>query len=561
MLHSENIVHLKNLIERNELHQVFSQLNQLISHLPIYDEIIILKSNFSEIKEHDSAGILTFEQKSQGLNKIKYKLLNFLSTLQTKPNMVSEDKKLSVCIKKSMKKLNIKVETLTKEQFRIIEHLRYLRKVRISGCAGSGKTIVAAEKSIRLAKAGIQTLFLCHNPLLAKHVQQLTKGTSVKVFSFGEWINTINQTKFLQEKTGWNNYFEPTSTELENAFDNLLSKKINYEAIVVDEAQDFRNDWWTVIEAALIDAKNGILYIFHDDNQALLPFRAVYPIEQPIFNLSRNCRNAGKVYEFMRNNFHYQAPKPSEEMVDEGRVNIFEYEPEGFEEAIIHAISWMKDINQLQKTIILLPGNALVQKWEIENLEIKIPIGQYWQKEVKFRLVGALISALHKTISAGYKSSIIQRFDSLSRGHLPSKEDIMIVNHLVDEIQKHLTPTKNQQSLNNRIYWKSINGEVKLFFKKRTAALLPLEIITFFQKNTWANGLFSSTKVKIGKELTFKKNYIPISAIPTFKGLEADGVILVANENNQHLLQQLYVGVSRARSTLAIVTDKKSIFV
>ena len=47
-----------------------------------------------------------------------------------------------------------------------------LRRVRISGCAGSGETLVAAEKALRLARAGVTTLFLCHNPLLAEHVRE-----------------------------------------------------------------------------------------------------------------------------------------------------------------------------------------------------------------------------------------------------------------------------------------------------------------------------------------------------------------------------------------------------
>jgi hypothetical protein len=47
------------------------------------------------------------------------------------------------------------IETLTEEQCKIITFLRSHRKVAISGCAGSGKTLVAAEKAIRLDRAGL----------------------------------------------------------------------------------------------------------------------------------------------------------------------------------------------------------------------------------------------------------------------------------------------------------------------------------------------------------------------------------------------------------------------
>src|SRR5690242_19125435 len=50
-----------------------------------------------------------------------------------------------------MAQLNRKVERLTNDQFRVIQMLSGEKRVRISGCAGSGKTLVAAEKAIRLS--------------------------------------------------------------------------------------------------------------------------------------------------------------------------------------------------------------------------------------------------------------------------------------------------------------------------------------------------------------------------------------------------------------------------
>lgn len=63
-----------------------------------------------------------------------------------------------------------------------------MKRVRISGSAGSGKTLVAAEKAIRLSDAGLLTLFVCHNPLLASHVRMLCTGSGVRVVAFEEWV-------------------------------------------------------------------------------------------------------------------------------------------------------------------------------------------------------------------------------------------------------------------------------------------------------------------------------------------------------------------------------------
>ena len=74
------------------------------------------------------------------------------------------------------------------------------------------------------------------------------------------------------------------------------------------------------IEASLIDNQVGILYIFHDDHQSLPPFVPSYPINETVIDLSRNCRNAGKVYELMRF-FNPIAPPPETELKVKASTN------------------------------------------------------------------------------------------------------------------------------------------------------------------------------------------------------------------------------------------------
>ena len=104
--------------------------------------------------------------------------------------------------------------------------------------------------------------------------------------------------------------YEPDQNELDMAFDNISRSVKKYDAIIVDEGQDFRDIWWVLIEAALKDQEKGILYIFADDNQALLPQRAKYPVEVAPFSLSKNCRNSGKIYDVVAR-FHSQLPETS----------------------------------------------------------------------------------------------------------------------------------------------------------------------------------------------------------------------------------------------------------
>jgi hypothetical protein len=169
-----------------------------------------------------------------------------------------------------MASLDRQVEKLTNDQLRVINHLRFLRRVRISGIPGSGKTLVAAEKAIRTAAAGLRTLFLCHNRLLAHHVQGLTLGSAVIVAAFTEWVHSLADVQ-NEEEPRWSKYDEPSADILGLAFDQIANSTIRYDAIIVDEGQDFRSEWWTLIEACLADPRFGIFYIFQDDKQALLP--------------------------------------------------------------------------------------------------------------------------------------------------------------------------------------------------------------------------------------------------------------------------------------------------
>ena len=96
------------------------------------------------------------------------------------------------------------------------------------------------------------------------------------------------------------NYSQPTADALDRALEVLLDQGGEWDAIVVDEGQDFSPDWWPVLEASLRDWDQGVFYIFFDDAQSLLPYRAQYPLPGPALDLSRNCRNAGAVFDVMR---------------------------------------------------------------------------------------------------------------------------------------------------------------------------------------------------------------------------------------------------------------------
>jgi superfamily I DNA and RNA helicase len=75
----------------------------------------------------------------------------------------------------------------------------------------------------------------------------------------------------------------------------LLEDK--FDAIVIDEAQDFSDEYWFAIEELLSDQDKGFLYIFIDENQTLYPRHGNLPVADEPYYLTYNCRNTAPIHE------------------------------------------------------------------------------------------------------------------------------------------------------------------------------------------------------------------------------------------------------------------------
>jgi superfamily I DNA and RNA helicase len=54
-----------------------------------------------------------------------------------------------------------------------------------------------------------------------------------------------------------------------------------FDAIIVDEAQDFEDTWWIPLPELLRDPQDGVFYVFFDDNQRI--YRITIPMDQEPF--------------------------------------------------------------------------------------------------------------------------------------------------------------------------------------------------------------------------------------------------------------------------------------
>ncbi len=193
---------------------------------------------------------------------------------------------------------------LTKQQHLTLNMLNRQRQACISGCAGSGKTTLAIEKARRLANQQFRVLFTCYNKSLAADIRnKLTGGEYLQVYNYhdlcyelAERAGVLPAMPEQSNSQGFSRFFDQQLPEaLLEAADVLADQR--YDAIVVDEAQDFMDNWWMPLQYLLHDPDGGIFYIFYDDNQRLYDRQNQFPIQQPPYPLTVNCRNTRNIHK------------------------------------------------------------------------------------------------------------------------------------------------------------------------------------------------------------------------------------------------------------------------
>ncbi len=203
---------------------------------------------------------------------------------------------------------------LTNQQKSILRQLKRRRKAIIEGGAGTGKTVLALDHAQNLAVQGLKVLLLCYNKQLGNMLKKRCEGIeNLDAMNFHElcqWrIEQVNASTGRNLKTESKRIY-PTENEFEVIMPDALINSydiapIEYDAILVDEGQDFRDEYWLAIDL-LFESQNEEcrLYIFQDGNQAIYSSSEELPIDEiPLF-LSDNCRNTKPIhkaaYQFYR---------------------------------------------------------------------------------------------------------------------------------------------------------------------------------------------------------------------------------------------------------------------
>lgn len=160
-------------------------------------------------------------------------------------------------------------------QSRILDQARAVRRVEVVGPAGSGKSMLAAEKARRLAAEGYRTLLVCFNQRLATTLQRdladaKAPGGGLTVTTFhrlcevlGKAAGTLPERPSPIPQAWWEGTLPDALVEAIDA-----DPETRFHAIIVDEGQDFARGWLDSLEL-LLYSQGDVFWVFHDPAQAL----------------------------------------------------------------------------------------------------------------------------------------------------------------------------------------------------------------------------------------------------------------------------------------------------
>lgn len=193
------------------------------------------------------------------------------------------------------------IRILTDQQVAILSALEHHRRLAIPGLAGTGKTALAVAKARSLAIAGKRTALLCYNRALAAQLgRELGDVPNLVVRTYLSLCSELAKCvpgALAAEPDSPDFYSKHLPSALRIAMERRPDRK--FDALIIDEGQDFDEGWFDAVECLLSDPAEGILFVFYDDNQRVHLNAAAITAHFPSSSvkLTRIVRNGRKIVQ------------------------------------------------------------------------------------------------------------------------------------------------------------------------------------------------------------------------------------------------------------------------
>jgi hypothetical protein len=220
---------------------------------------------------------------------------------------------------------------MVQSQVEVYRELLRTSRACVVGGAGTGKTVIACERARQLRDVGARTLLLCHRSVVRSfmatvldlpHADRQFDPDGGKLLQVVHWPALLNGLAARTESPA------PTM-DSQSALEWFLAARESlpapYDAIVVDEGQEFTSRHFEALEWLLDDPDTSPMYVFADPFQhsGLLStpsaedrrnlagrYRWSSPLgEAAILPLTINCRNSAEIADVAYGFYPFDAPK------------------------------------------------------------------------------------------------------------------------------------------------------------------------------------------------------------------------------------------------------------
>ena len=185
------------------------------------------------------------------------------------------------------------LDVINRVQDGYIYFLSNIRQFYVRGGAGTGKTWIAMKMAeLEAQDSNKKVLLLCASPHLAKMMREKT-DKAIQVYNIESLINKIYKNPQAYKAPKYAGVVDSVEEDVEK-----------YDAIFIDEAQDFSEDLAFLVKSLLVDEKESRLGVFYDDIQVVRDdsFGDAFMISTPPFLLHENIRNTANIYSWAMEN-------------------------------------------------------------------------------------------------------------------------------------------------------------------------------------------------------------------------------------------------------------------
>jgi nucleoside-triphosphatase THEP1 len=308
-----------------------------------HEQVTLLKTDLEHIEKKLVGVFNLFKQHSNTSSSMTCDVIDFLIEAKTK------NLQFKATLKSIVDRNEKKIYEATQQQYDVLKAAKYLDRIMIYGCAGSGKTLIATKLAEDFSKEGKRVLLLCYNMILGSLLFTESEDNDCLTISiYHDFIKHF----YTKHK---HSYDYSTVQEEEVLYFVLEHKESLFDVLIIDEGQDLSS---TEIESLmeLLD-ESGKCFIMMDENQRVNFTQPYIPEGFQKMVLNTNLRNSTEIFDVLRP-YYFQ------------EYDIFSKGPEGIE---VEFTQPYQDDNPSQLYSILRSKiNTLVNQERVKYSDIAI---------------------------------------------------------------------------------------------------------------------------------------------------------------------------------------------